>query len=71
MVLRARPKTATTPARTMKPETVPVSVARQPRVIPTPTTIVTISMASTVEARNVVTSTRPRLVMTQPPRQQP
>jgi len=46
IALRARPKTATTTASTRKPATVPMRVARQPRVAPTPTTIVTISMAN-------------------------
>jgi hypothetical protein len=38
-------------------------VERHPRVAPTPTTIVTISIASTAEARNVVMRTAQRPVI--------
>ena len=50
-------KPATITASTANPAAAPSSVERQPRVVPTPTTIVTISIASTAEARNAVIST--------------
>jgi hypothetical protein len=57
MALSARPKTATITASRRKPADAPISVERQPRVAPTPTTMVTISMASTADARNVMIRT--------------
>jgi hypothetical protein len=44
-------------ARTPNPLAVPIQVERQPRVAPTPTTMMTISIASTAEARKVVMRT--------------
>src|SRR5207245_7924807 len=66
--LKAAPSTTTTTASTPKPEAAPISVERQPRVAPTPITIVTISIASTAEARKVVirTATTPVIVRLYP-----
>jgi hypothetical protein len=59
----AAPSTTTTTASTANPEAAPMTVERQPRVAPTPTTMVTISITSTAEAKNVVTSTGIRPVI--------
>src|SRR6267378_8462561 len=40
-----------------KPAPAPSKVDRQPRIAPTPTTVITISMISTAEARNEVAKT--------------
>src|SRR6266853_4844504 len=55
--LSAAPRITTTTASTPKPDAAPINVERQPRVAPTPTTMVTISIASTAEARKVVIRT--------------
>src|SRR3989442_15145779 len=57
IAVRAAPTTTTTTVSTANPATAPMSVERHPRVAPTPTTMVTISIASTAEARKVVMRT--------------
>src|SRR5262249_27854224 len=57
IAVSASPKTATSAASTTRPPAAPAIEARQPLVTPTPATMATISMASTAEARNVVTAT--------------
>src|SRR4029077_1531672 len=47
----------TTTASTPNPAALPIHVERQPRVAPTPTTMVTISIASTPAARKVAIRT--------------
>src|SRR2546425_8384000 len=57
IAVRAAPTTTTTTVSTANPATAPMSVERHPRVAPTPTTMVTISIASTADARKVVMRT--------------
>jgi hypothetical protein len=53
----AVPSARTSAARTARPAPAPSQVDRQPRMVPTPITMITISMTSMAAARNVVTKT--------------
>jgi hypothetical protein len=53
----AVPSTRTRTASTARPAPAPSHVERHPRTLPTPTTMITISMTSTQAARNVVAKT--------------
>jgi hypothetical protein len=57
--VRAVPSAPPTITSTTKPTATPMSVERHPRIEPTPTTIATISTASTTEARKVVANVPP------------
>jgi hypothetical protein len=60
----AVPKASTSTASTASPAPPPSQVDRQPRTLPTPTTMITISMTSTAAARKVVTKTEELLTAT-------
>jgi hypothetical protein len=60
----AVPNARTSTARTARPAAAPSHVDRHPRTVPTPTTMITISMTSTAAARNVVTKTEEELTAT-------
>jgi hypothetical protein len=53
----ALPSARMSAARMTRPEAAPIKVDRQPRMVPTPTTMITISMISTAAARNVMVKT--------------
>jgi hypothetical protein len=59
----AMPSARMSAARMTRPEAAPTKVDRQPRTVPTPTTMITISTISTAAARNVVVKTA-GLIMT-------
>jgi hypothetical protein len=56
----AVPNAPTSSVSAARPAPAPSQVERQPRTLPTPTTMMTISMTSTAAARNVVTKTESR-----------
>src|SRR6266511_2969956 len=58
----AVPSAPTSTARMLRPAAAPSQVERHPRTLPTPTTMITISMTSTAAARNVVTNTDEGLI---------
>jgi hypothetical protein len=63
----AVPNASTSAASTPKPAPAPSQVDRHPRTLPTPTTMITISMTSTAAARKAVTNTEEWLTATSLP----